>query len=321
MLKDAASSAEPTEPEVVRPWRPEDREAVARLGAVVDPSLAGDPPRAWVLERAGTVVACATSRPRRQWIAGAAQVFAEVALPQVLPERRAELERDGSLARLCAALAEATFGPERDLALYALVHEDHWRAFESLWGLEVVRTQSLLRRASLEGLGSAEGVSALAPSELDEQVRWVWDRCAGAWAASTIREPQVLATRLAEDRRTCALGLRDGQGLLRGVAILGSEERLAPRAATIVDWLVPSDEPEVGARLLAGCAARARALGASDGLATLLPHCSAWFLAFQEAGFEVHPSPLLLAARTRVSRHDGSWLRDHWFYTALDFQA
>lgn len=164
-------------------------------------------------------------------------------------------------------------------------------------------------------------MSALEPGELNEQVRWVWDRCAGAWAASTIRGPEVLAARLVEDRRARALGVRDEQGLLRGVAIVSAEQRLAPRACTIVDWLVPSDEPQVGARLLAGCALRARALGADDGLAALLPHCSPWFLSFQEAGFEVHPSPLLLAARTRVSRHDGSWLRDHWFYTALDFQA
>jgi hypothetical protein len=266
------------------------------------------------------IVGHCASVPSVMWIGGEERIFARVALPLLAPEHRSRIEAEGAHERLAARVVESTFRPEGDLALQALVHEDDWRAMEHLFGLEIVRTVSLLK-LELDGERDAwEPDAGLHPlTSFGEETRWLWDRCAGGFGASVVRDAALYRWRFGAraGRRYRSFGMRDGSGVLRGFAAYTSGAWLTRRSGVLVDWLVPPEEEETGAALLQAVRARAHADGVTSVMTTLV-EWSPWFERFQRAGFAVHPSPLFLVARCAARRFDQLWLRDHWWLTLAD---
>jgi hypothetical protein len=245
---------------------------------------------------------------------GAEARFTEVVVAFESTPRRG-LRRDGPYVELLRALFEpADGGAARDVACFWRPGPAEWGLARALLGCEIVRTETELVRAV--GAGPRSVPAGVEPLErFDHQARWLWDRCAGAFGASAIRDEAFLNWRLAGAPSPPAiLGVRDDAGILRGYLAC------APRAGglALVDWLVPPEEPAVGELLLDALLARARETGAST-VRALFPDWSPWFEAFQARGFRVLDRGTVLAARTSARKLDDLWLRDRWWYTGADF--
>jgi hypothetical protein len=258
--------------------------------------------------------------PRKVWIPTGETVFAEVLGSFALGPASGGLRRDSLYARLGRALAEAHAGPGGDLVYHGLLQEAgaEWRVANGLLDCEVVRKVGVLARAPGAGPSALpEGVERL--ERFDHQARWLWDRIAGTFGAGAIRDDVYLNWRFRARPgvRYELLGVRDAGGILRGCAVLRAGELAGRRAAWLVDWIVPSEEREVGQRLLSAALALARSAGEGE-LAAVLPEWSPWFEELQRAGFLVHPSPAFLYCRSFARKFDEIWLRDHWWFTLAD---
>ncbi len=268
--------------------------------------------RAWALLEDGRPLAWRAAPRRAVWMAGRERAFAELGDARPDAGLRAHDELWERAAR--AALGERDEG---DFVHYAFPDEGAWLRGARFEGFDIVRTLHALVLERPRAGDAPAGVVELAA--FDHQVRWLWERCAGAFGASAVRDAAHLAWRFEEGpgRSYRTFGVRDAAGVLRGFAAATRAPWLARRGATLVDWLVPPEEPEVGAALLRAVEAWAGAAGASS-VTTALVEWSPWFERFQRSGFRVHPSPLFLVARSAARRFDHLWLRDHWWLTLAD---
>ena len=283
--------------------------------------------RIFVALSGGAVVAQYAALPQTVWIDAAERTFAQIVDSMVHPEHRAGLQQPGLFVRTARAFFEAYGGRDRDLVHFGWPVAKALRIGARYLRYEIVRTQTVLVRPL--GGGSTDTTEArvvprVVPIErFDEQARWLWDRCAGAFGASAIRDAAYLNWRFADHPKHAyrRLGVRDAQGVLRGYAIWRLADWGRPEPvrdlALVVDWLVPPAEPEVGELLLAGVAAEARARLATA-LVALFPEWSPWFARFQETGFRVHPTDYALVARNFDARFGVHWLREHWWHQLGD---
>ncbi len=270
--------------------------------------------RAWVAVEGDRVVAQYAALPSRVWTGGEDRVFAQIVDSMSHPDRRGA----GLFVRTAEAFFDAHGGPDRDLVHFGWPVERAWRLGRRKLRYEAVRTQVALARELEPGPDAVPaGVEVLA--EVDEQARWLYDRCVGAWGASTVRDAEWLRWRYLEHptHRYVLLGARDAAGVLRGLAVYRRASFGLPDLGVLVDWLVPPEEPEVGELLRAAAAARARADGA-PALVAWLPEWSPWFDRFQRDGFRVHPTDYLTVARNFHPRYRMEWLRAHWWYQPGD---
>lgn len=264
------------------------------------------------------VVAQFAGFPLRVWMAGSERTFVHMQDSFVHPAHRGGLKRPGLHARTALAFFEHFGGSDKDLAHYGLPIESAWRIGSAELGYEMVRTQHVLARETAPGPSELPpGVERLA--RFDHQARWLYDRCAGAWGASAIRDAAFLNWRLCDhpSRDYECLGVRDAAGVLRGYAAYRRGRWVLPDMGLLADWLVPPDEPEVGELLLAALEACARRDGVAA-LAGILPEWSPWFERFQARGWLVHPSEYVMAVHHFVPRWDALWLRENWWYQLLD---
>lgn len=317
----------------IREYRPGDETALLAAFATVCSAGGVGPPTLeewrWTCERnpagrrvflaldGGRVVGHYAAVPRRTWI-GRETLFAERVGAFATRSGPRGLQREHLYARLGRAMAETYGAPGGDLVHYGFPGAGEWRLENGLLDSEVVRNQTLLVRAA--GNGASERPPEIERIErFDHQAQWLWERIAGTFGAGAIRDAAFLNWRFVERPavRYELLGVRDASGILRGFVALRAGEFAGRRAAWLVDWLVPSAEDEVGARLLAAALAWARAQGEKE-LATLLPEWSPWYQEFQRAGFRVHPSEGFLACRSFSRKFDEVWLREHWWFTLAD---
>ncbi len=211
-------------------------------------------------------------------------------------------------------------GRERALAYTWRPSPREWGLAKKLLDCEIVRTETLLVRAVDEGTRepppAAETPAIESIERFDHQARWLFDRCAGDFGASVIRDDAFLNWRFVDHPvvRYRILGVRDGQGILRGYAALGQTKGVLE----IVDWLVPPQESAVGEALLEALLAVAQRSGVLS-VRALQPDWAPWFDMFQRRGFRVLDSGRFVAARTFARRLDDLWLRDRWWYTGADF--
>ncbi|MCE9592807.1 MAG: GNAT family N-acetyltransferase [Planctomycetes bacterium] len=275
--------------------------------------------RAFVALHSGNVVGQFAAIPERVWLDGRERIFAQGVDSFVLPEHRAGLKRPGLFVEIARACFAAYGGRERDLVYYGLPVEQAWRIGKRFLGYEVVRTELALARTLEPGPSAVlpRGVERL--TRLDEQAKWLWDRCASEWPASAIRDAAHLNWRLLDSptRRCEVLGVRDAQGVLRGLVAWRRANFLLDGLGVIVEWFVPSSEPEVGELLLAGLLASATASGA-PAVAGIVPPWSPWFAWFQERDFRAHPTDYRMAAVTFERRFDAAWLAANWWYQLSD---
>ncbi|MBI5435095.1 MAG: GNAT family N-acetyltransferase [Planctomycetes bacterium] len=299
--------------------------------------------RSFVALHGSEVVGQFAAIPTRVWLDGRERVFAQGVDSFVLPEHRAGLKRPGlfvAIARACFEAHAARTGRDGDPVYYGLPVEQAWRIGNRFLGYEVVRTELALARelaptgelASGGKLATGDelalGHAAVLPRNVarierfDEQAKWLWDRCAGEWPASAIRDAAHLNWRLFDSpaslgRRCEVLGARDEHGILRGFVAWRRASFVLDDLAVLVDWCVPFAEPDVGEALLAALVASAAASGA-PALAGIVPPWSPWFAWFQERGFLVHPTDYRMAAVSFERRFDAAWLATNWWYQLSD---
>jgi hypothetical protein len=274
--------------------------------------------RIWLGLIDGRVVSQYAALPYHVRLRGETRVFAQIVDSMVDPAHRAGLKRPGLFVQTALPFFAAYGAPEKDVVHYGWPVEDAWRIGKSFLDYEIVRTQCILGRAPGDGpRESPAGVERI--TRFDVQAQWLYDRCCGPWGASTIRDEAFLNWRFIEHawNRYEVYGVRDAAGILRGYAVYRQADWVHANMGLVVDWLVPSDEPEVGEKLHAALLARARAGGASV-VAALFPEWSPWFERFQEHGWRVHPTNYFMVARNFIPRYDMLWLRDHWWYQLAD---
>jgi L-amino acid N-acyltransferase YncA len=294
--------------------------AAPRTRAQWDWAFARNPAgkRAFVAEHAGRVVAQYAALPSRVWIDGAEHVFAQIVDSMVHPSHRTGLKRPGLFVRTAEAFFAEYGGPERDWIHYGWPIDEAWRVGQRLLGYELVRPQLVLAREVAPRGARKLPEHAFDIERFDEQVRWLWDRCASEYGASTLRDAEYMNWRFVDrpNVRYERIGV-EVDGVLRGCAVMRCGDWPVAGAAVVADWLVPQSEVEVGDALLAALESRARECGARQ-LIAAAPEWHAWFAHFQERAFTVHATAYPLAARSFHPRFDALWLRDHWWYQLGD---
>jgi len=274
-------------------------------------------PRAFVALRDGCVVAAYAGLARRTWIGGEERALVQVIDSMVDPGERRGLRRRGLHVAVGEAFFDAYGGESGDVGYFGWPMPAALRIGERFLRYDLVREELVLVR-ELGGEPSAmpEGVEEL--TEVGEDLKWLWDRCAPEWGAATIRDAAWARRRFLEHprERYTLLGVRK-EGILRGLAVLREGAWSWGGAAALCDWLVPPAEEEVARALERAVRARAAAAG-SERLVALFPEWSPPFASFQDAGWRVRPAPFSLAARSFDRRFDLAWLRAHWWYTLAD---
>lgn len=272
--------------------------------------------RIWLAWKDGVVAAHYAAYPYRVRSQDGPLVFNQIVDSFVHPEHRAGLKRPGLFVLIGKRFLEETCGPEGDAVSFGWPIEAAWRMGEKYFGYEVVRQELLLGREPGPGPNTLPaGVEEL--PEFDEQVGWLYDRCAGEWGASVVRDADYFRWRYTNHPRheyRC-LAVRDADGILRGLAVYRAADWLLPRMLLVMDWLVPPGEPEVAEALHAGLLAVARHEG-SQFLAAVFPEWTHWFSRFQEWGWLVHsnPSDYFCTIMQHRRRYDDLWLRGNWWY-------
>jgi len=261
------------------------------------------------------------ARGQRVLADGEERVFGCVLPPW--PEPRAGGEVVGALREAARALLSETTGPSADLLSYG------WLSDPALtWCLDELRFETprvhtiLVGQSGWSGDARADeplpaGIEVLQAA--DPRVADLHRRCAAAWGVSGLRDEAFLRWRVFEHPSApyTVLAARGAGDALAGHVVARESDLLGARALTLVDWLVPDDEPEAGEALLEAVRVLARRRGLVEVRATL-PEWSGWFARLEELGFLVHASDLRLATRRNHPRHEIYWLRANWWVQPLD---
>jgi hypothetical protein len=88
----------------------------------------------------------------------------------------------------------------------------------------------------------------------------------------------------------------EAAGQLRGIAVT-RRGGIAADVLMLMDWLVPGDDLEACHRLLDAVARQASEMRAGAVVAWF-PEGSEWFARFQDLGFRVRPTPIILVGRS-----------------------
>ncbi|MEZ5980177.1 MAG: GNAT family N-acetyltransferase [Planctomycetota bacterium] len=273
--------------------------------------------RIFVALHEGRVVSQCAAWPFRTILEGRETIFAQGVDSMTDPRHRAGLKRPGLFVNTAMEFFDRYGGADRDVVHYGMPIEQAFKMGYTFLKYEVVRTQLALV------LTHVDPPDALPPGverieRFDEQARWLYDRCSGAFGASAIRDDAFLDWRFSRPgARYTTIGVRDGDGVLRGYAVFRRAEFAGQELGVVCDWLVPPDEVEVAELLELGL----RRLAAEEGavaLALVVPDWSPWFAWFQERLWRVYPTSYTMCSRQFARRYDPRWLRDHWWYTLAD---
>ncbi len=270
--------------------------------------------RLWVAVHEDQIVAQFAGRPFRMLIHGEERIFAHFTEGLCLPDHQLGLDPLGLLVALADAYFGAYGGIEKDWAHFGYPMEEAARVGDRHLNYEIVRTQLILSK-ELEA-GPTElplGVERI--ERFDHQARWLYERCCGSWGVSAIRDDAFYNWRFIDHprHRYRCFGVRDSEGILRGVAVYRHADWIFENVGFAVEWLVPPEEPEVGALLGEAIEAQARADGALR-TGTLIPEWSPWFRTFQDWGWLVHPSDFSLRVRKFHPKFPPEALRDIWWH-------
>lgn len=331
-----APASEPPTAVEIRALRPGDGAAVLeafnRVFAAVDPGFAPRDRATWdwlyrdaphgarsmlAVASGGRVLAQYAALCQRVRLADGEVRFSQSIDSLADRERSAGLKAPGVFVRTGWAFAEAYGGasPERDAVMWGLPVRPAWRIGARHLGYELLRPQLALR-------ADPTRVAAGPALEVDEPERIppacggeLFERFAAGRGAVGVRDADWLAWRF--DRRpdaTYARAVVPGAGgaAPRGLAVYRAGRFEGERAGLVAEWLVPPDDDEAAAVLLAWLARRARADGVE--LVALFPETSPELAAFQRAGFRVRRTGYLVAARAYTRHPDVEWLREHWHY-------
>ncbi|MBL8857203.1 MAG: hypothetical protein JNL28_01685 [Planctomycetes bacterium] len=273
---------------------------------------------AFVAEHEGGIAALYAALPIKTWIEGEVHTFGRIVDSLVLPAHRSGLKRPGLFVGVGRKFFEHFGLKDSGAVFFGWPEEQQWRVGERFLSYAPLRHEIVLAREVPEGTGavpeSVEEISRFGP-----ELRDLYERSARAFGASTVRDDIYMNWRTVDrpNVRYRRFGVRDAQGMLRGVAVQRTCHFLGEEASTLVDWLVPHEEEAVADRLLAALAACTRADRVRR-LYTLVPPWSSWFEWFQSRGFQAQPTEYVLGGRSFSARHDLGWLRERWWYQLSD---
>ena len=269
--------------------------------------------RIWVAVCDGQVVAQFAGQPLRMLIAGEERTFVHCVDSMSHPDHRRGLKRPGLFVNVANAYFDNYGGIDKDWVHFGLPIEEAARMGDRFLKYEVVKTQVFLARELDSGPTELpDGVEII--EHFDHQVRWLYERCCGSWGVSAIRDDAFYNWRFIDHPRFdyVPFGVRDEEGILRGVAVYRRANWIFEDVGFVLEWLVPPEEPQVGQLLVEAVLARARADGARA-TATSIPEWSPWFRRFQEWGWRVHPSEYSLRVRKFHPKFGPGVLRDIWW--------
>ncbi|MDF1799005.1 MAG: GNAT family N-acetyltransferase [Planctomycetota bacterium] len=298
--------------------------------------------RIMVAVKDGQVVAQNACLPVRVWIGGEERLFGQGVDSFCHPGHRAGLRRPGLWVKTVWEFIDEYGAADRDLLHYGWPIWSAWRIGKTFLKYEVVRTQNLLVRslaeepardaaaldAHLAELGIERfdvGAGGDPAAGFDEQARWLWDRLAGEWGVSAIRDDAFLNWRLSTHprHRYTVLASRNEDGILWGYAVYRHGDWIEKDMGLLVDWLSPPpSHPDAGhserlhAALLAFAASEPG--GSAASVTGVFPDWAPEFTRFQERGWRVHPSEYFMIGRHYHKRYDMLWLQKHWWYTLAD---
>ncbi len=323
----------------IRPFRPGDEQGiidcfnaafgennpgfVPRTRAEWDWAFARNPAgrRIWVAECEGVIAAQCAALPYRVLIDGRESTFTQGVDSMVHPEHRKGLRRPGLYVETAWPFFRQFGGCGGDILHYGWPVEPAWRIGRTFLGYEIVRTQTIHFRDP--GPGAAELPHAVERLQrFEEEVHSLYLRCHADWGTSIIRDATYLNWRFVENPRFLyhLFAVRDAGGALEGLAIFRKANWPVRDTGLLMDWLVPTDEPEAGELLREAVLAQARAERATVVLA-VFPDWSPWQLRFQDWGWRVHPSDYLLIGIIQDPRYDTWWLREHWWYQLAELDV
>lgn len=281
----------------------------------------GHATRGIVAVEEGRVLAALVGVPTRMWFSGEERLGVQWVDLMVDPDLRKGLGGHRLHREVGQAFYDIYGEGAGDLMHYGWPIAAAGRFGKRFLGYQFVREQLCLVR---EGIAapqdaprtSADGVQEL--SQVGEDLRWLWDRCAGDWGLATIRDAAWARWRFLEHPsvKYRLLGVRR-DGHLRGLAVVRESPWHWPGALALCDWLVPAGEVHV-AEELEGAVLRLAHEQGLERIVTLLPEFSGAFGWFQQRGWRVQTTPYQLLLKSFDRRLDGAWLQRHGWLTLAD---
>ena len=268
------------------------------------------------------VLASCVGTPTRTWFAGEERICVHWVDLMVHPEHRRGLGGQ-HLHRDVAEAFFARYGDAGgDLMHFGWPIAPARRFGERFLSYQFVREELCLVR-DVPAVVSDSPLTAVQLTAADvaaapEQVQWLWDRCAGGWGLSAIRDAAWLCWRFLDhpEVRYRVIGVRDA-GILRGLAVVRETPWHWEGALAVCDWLVPDGEPEVARELESAILHTAHDLGLLRAVILLPPFAPA-SSSLQSVGWTAQPAPYQWMIRSFDRRLDARWVHRHGWFTLAD---
>lgn len=282
----------------------------------------------------GRVVGYVGGTAHRAWHRGEQRSVVQAVDHMVDPDLRQGLSRIGLFARIKRRWVEEFCGRDRCFIGFGFPSPTDFRI-----GERVARYTNIQPVLALthDDLGSLErrAPRALSVEYGDDVPRGadgLWERVRDEIELAVVRDAAHLRWRYAAHPDVSyefvtarsgggvrSLDRDDGRGSeaeLRGVAVVRTAG-LADDVMTVMDWVCPQADSEARAALLAGIARRARQRG-MGAVATWFPSGIAAFNDFQDEGFRVRHTPIVMAGRVWDRRVGWEELRRAFYLTLGD---
>ncbi|MCA8950115.1 MAG: GNAT family N-acetyltransferase [Planctomycetes bacterium] len=198
-----------------------------------------------------------------------------------------------------------------------------WRIGQKYLRYEIVRDWDFLfRQRPADGFprrATSADLVARRVERFDGDTDALWHRLQDQSRLSIVRDARYLNWRFADahDVDYELWECRERQtDALRGVAVLTTREFVFPATTFLADWLVPADDADATALLVAAAEQRANELGSAV-LSTLFNHLDPRFLGFQGLGFAVYGTSYFQVV-IPFEQDDARFYKDHWYHTLGD---
>jgi hypothetical protein len=242
----------------------------------------------------------------------------------VLPEHRRAGPRPGLFVNLALAHYEAWGGKaEHQNSFHHGWPIATWRIGQKYLRYEMVRDWDFLFREMPAGGFRPRAVAAelqvRAVARFDADTDALWAEFAQTTQLAAIRDSRQLNWRYADahDQTYELFECRETRtNRLRGIAVMARRDFALANTFLIVDWLVPADDHDATAALVATAERRANELGTAA-LATLFQHRDPRFLHFQRLGFLVFGT-IYFQVVIPFDTHETQFFKEQWYHTLGD---
>jgi hypothetical protein len=260
--------------------------------------------------------------PVAVWAEGRVQHAAQAVDLVVAPKYRNHGGRPGLFARTGKLWIERYIGdvPDKNLFTYGWP-VPAWRAGQKYLDYLNIRDWDVLFREvspSLAKRGVAAALSVAEVQRFGSDVDALFVSLRQELRLALVRDSAYLNWRYTAhpDVRYRLYECRErASGALRGICVYALTDFLAPRAAYIVDWLLPATDQDATVAMVSAAEEQAVADGARA-LGCIFNHVDPRFLGFQRLGYMVLGTSYFIVLVT--ARPDTVYYRENWFFTMGD---